>query len=408
MLDTKQFSTCLIHCRTDYAIAARYMQELQDRHIHVVAVEPTGGLEEAITAFPERTSVIVLCTPRLLKLPRIRELMDRMRQLGKSSGGRIAILTIESMEIPEPLRGITCIRDDFGHPDQGFELILNFVLYPLPAWAQLHCHPSRMRRVTGATWWDEDALVADEYYGHVIRVTRSQSSVILGGLDEPYHIHLDRRDLIISNLGANEVISGRLRSGALWNIRSVRHAAGRSFRRPHGVFQGGGISLIADTDNNRVLRKTGHFHDRRSEWAVLHTPYRYAFPCAVSGGSAGVWIADTFGQRVCGIFSRRKDQCVEIVRDNKGKLTFPVALCEWGKFLFVSTEKAKRLAIFCVERLENGCRTARPPRTDLDLSFIGSPLGIAVNRSSKVLIADRDRGCCWVIDIAAAIGMDVT
>jgi hypothetical protein len=257
-----------------------------------------------------------------------------------------------------------------------------------------------MRNPTGAAWWTDDIVVADEYYGHLLKVKRYDTSVLLAGLDEPYHVHLDRRALLVANPGANEIICARLQEGSIASIRAMKQVHGKKLKRPHGIFQGNKYSLIADTDNQRVLWKRGDFNERHATWYELSRP-EFSFPCGLYGGGDSAWIADTFNHRILRVELREFADMEYEIGGSSHELTtfsFPVSVCTWNDLLFVSDEQNKRLQVlsYSQEKRKSSLRTR-----SLAGDFIGSPMGVAVNRSNCALVSDRDRGCCWVINLAA-------
>lgn len=259
----------------------------------------------------------------------------------------------------------------------------------------MYCRPSQILKPTGGTWWDDTIIIADEYYGHLLRVQSSDTSVLLAGLDEPYHIDIDRRLLAISNLGTNRVICGKVQPGGvladLWEIDS---ALGTKLNRPHGVFQGNNYSIIADTDNHRILWKLGHFQDRESHWQQWDK--KVSFPCDVHGAGNRTWIADTFNHRILrlNLNTCRSDLSFGKVGSSPLQMSFPVSICQWNSYLFVTDEQNKRIQVF--EILKNQTKQITH---NLAASFIRSPLGLCVNMNSYLLITDRTQGCCWTIDL---------
>lgn len=133
---------------------------------------------------------------------------------------REVLLPIEPVEMPPELRGFPTVAAYQTPFDLAFEALFRLLLGPLPSWLDVVCRPSQIRRPTGAAWWSEDMILADEYYGHLIKLRNEETSVLLAGLDEPYHVHIDRQHIALANTGANEVITGRLRGGALADIAS--------------------------------------------------------------------------------------------------------------------------------------------------------------------------------------------
>lgn len=283
-----------------------------------------------------------------------------------------------------------------GDYDAKFQTILNFILDPLPPWLAVYCRPSQMRRLTGGAWWDEDViLVADEYYNHVIRLEPKNASVLLAGLDEPYHINLDRRLLSIANLGTNRIICGKLKSGVLAEIWELHKINGKALRRPHAVCQGNNLSIVADTDNHRVWWKRGHLTDRNAKWMTLDTTI--SFPCGVCGDGDGVWIADTFNHRVIKAdhLNRKIEMSFGCAGEADRQMMFPISVLKWNDLLFIADEQNRRLQV-C--QLTTGGEFSLLT-SNLAPGFMASPMGLSVNRDSKLLVTDRSLGCCWVVDL---------
>lgn len=383
----------------DLAYAQKYVQELQRRNLRIEHVESRRFVELLEGVFPLSDVGVIAFTSNSIKdgefLLNASALCNRYRD-----SWRTTLLILDSCEVPVPLRWLPRVQADFATFDLSFENLLSFVLGPLPEWLHLYCRPSQMRNPTGAAWWTDDIVVADEYYGHLLKVKRYDTSVLLAGLDEPYHVHLDRRALLVANPGANEVICARLQDGSIAGLRTVKQVLGKKLKRPHGVFQGNKYSLIADTDNQRVLWKSGDFNDRQATWSEL-SGQEFSFPCGVYGGGDSAWIADTFNHRILRVeLSEPAYRGYEIggASHELTTFSFPVSVCTWNDLLFVSDEQNKRLQVlrFSQEKRGSLLRTC-----SLAGDFIGSPMGVAVNRSNCVLVADRDRGCCWVIELAA-------
>jgi len=89
--------------------------------------------------------------------------------------------------------------------DRMFEDVYRALLGPFPPWLDLRIRPSQLVRPTGVSWWNEDIYVADERFEHVVRIGPSDSGVVLPGLFEPHHVHLDRRTLLVANKSSKQV-----------------------------------------------------------------------------------------------------------------------------------------------------------------------------------------------------------
>jgi hypothetical protein len=389
----------LFYLSTDRTIVRAYERELERRHISTQQIEASQIQELLQGSRVLQSAGIIFFSQQSSKDP---DFVSTLYALtidprARAIGWRATLLITDPVEIPQVLRGLPRIHADYLDFDLAFEELLRFVFGQLPDWLQLYCRPSQMANPTGASWWTNDIVVADEYYGHVLRIKAKESSIVLAGLDEPYHLHLDRRCLLISHLGGNEVIVGRLQGGAIWNLWTVETVLGQRLHRPHGVFQGNNYSLIADTDNHRILRKQGDFAGTEPWESCEDIEVR--FPCGVYGDDYGAWIADTFNHSVINVdftYSLRFKNLITGGPESHDRLRFPVAICTWNNLIFISDEQNAKLRVFKrvavtgeIVQVEEG----------LGAPFIGSPLGIAANRNSCLLVADRLRGCCWVINI---------
>jgi hypothetical protein len=387
----------LLYLSSDRSTVRSYERELTRRHITVQQIEASQFRELLDGSRMLSEAGVIFCTPQSLKNADFVSSIYAITTDQRALGWRATLLVTDSFEIPHVLRFLPRIQADYLEFDLAFEELLRFVLGPLPSWLQLYCRPNQIATPTGATWWADDIVIADEYYGHVVRIKGKESSILIAGLDEPYHIHLDRQILLISHLGGNEVIVGRVLGGTVWKLWAVDNVLGQKLRRPHGVFQGNGYSLIADTDNHRILWKQGHFADD-SSWASCDV-IDVKFPCGVYGEDNGAWIVDTFNHIVVNINLK---ESIKIKCNIKGgklisdQLCFPVAVCTWNDLIFISDEQNRRLRVF-----KQNIITSEIVQIEAALGapFIGLPLGIAINRHSCLLIADRLRGCCWVVDL---------
>jgi hypothetical protein len=261
----------------DRSMVRLYAAEIERRH-HVVFQVETNQFEEiAEQSVLLRDTIVIFLTPQALENQAFVHGLLLLAHQFKTSKRQTMLVLLQPSEVPPALRAILRIEAFYLGFDLAFEALLRFLYRPMPAWLQLYCRPGQLRTPTGASWWSDDILVADEYYGHLVRIKGSETSVALAGLDEPYHVHLDRRILLVTNLGGNEIIHAQLKSGAVWNLDAVDTILHRKLKRPHGVFQGNDYSLIADTDNHRILWKRGHFLDNSSPWNEVSS-MRPSFP----------------------------------------------------------------------------------------------------------------------------------
>lgn len=380
----------------DRSTATTYSQELKMRQIQVRLIEGRSTAETSHHEMHAPANRVVVLSERALLNKGIQNLLASPAQNDRP---RSVLLPIEPLEVPPHIRGLPTVAAYQMPFDLAFEALFRFLLGPLPPWLDVICRPSQIRRPTGAAWWSEDMILADEYYGHLIKLRNEDTSVILAGLDEPYHVHIDRQYIALANTGANEIITGRLRGGALADLASVISAAGIPFNRPHCAFTGNGYTVVADTDNHRVVYCGGRATSDTSDWCAMNG-LTVSFPCSVYGSNESVWIADTFSHRLVNadLKGLNPPKCI-IGKAGTGDedFSFPVALCAWNDLLFVSDEQNCRLKVYRIGQTSPVLVTA-----GMAADFIGSPMGVSVNRFLQALVADRNRRCYWVIDLRAA------
>ncbi len=387
----------LLCARQDYAAALRYADGLQDRRIDCKAVD--ADIVTTLAPLLARDAKVVLfCATRAWPFG---ALTDELYNLDGRDASALCIFTTDAM--PPPLQAqqsIRIINAGLIGLDRGLAHLLHFIFAP-PRNVELICVPSQMMQVTGVSWWqDEELIVADEYFGHVLRIRkRHEATVLLVGLDEPYHLHLDRRILAVSDLGANEILIGRMVLGALTDVIAIPAAAHERFKRPHGVFQGMGFSVIADTDNHRVLWKTPHIRNSEKGWNEIRDGFR--FPHAVCADRAQIWVADTSNQRLIRLRpTATKLERVEYTMQHLPRDASPVGVCRTNRYLLVSDDANGCVSVFKVP--DRGGTLPLVVRSLL-ADFVASPLGLSVNRTGRLAIADRGRGVVWVSNLESLL-----
>jgi hypothetical protein len=382
----------LLCARNDYAAALRYADGLQDRRIDCKAVDV-----EAVTTLASlltRGASVVLFSATT-EWP-FAKFESELQNLDERDARTVTVFTIGS-GAPALPQSIRIINAGLIGLDRGLAHLLHFI-FGSPRGVELICVPSQMMQVTGVSWWnEEEIIVADEYFGHVLRIRkRHETTVLLVGLDEPYHLHLDRRILAVSDLGANEVLTGRIVLGALTDVIAIPIAANERFKRPHGVFQGTGFSVIADTDNHRVLWKKRHIRSTEENWNEIKAGF--LFPHAVCADRQQIWVADTANGRIVR-FRPSKSGRMEGTETQLGHLprhASPVGVCRAEQYLLVSDDANGCVSVFKVPDRGNSL----PLVAKRVLSeFVASPLGLSVNRGRRLAIADRGRGVVWVSDL---------
>jgi TIR domain len=309
------------------------------------------------------------------------------------------------------LKAIVCdkLGDDSTRFDLLFRDLWRVVNGPLPDWLDVQCWPSIMSRVTGvAGWAPDEILFADERNHHVARIVGDKSFVLKSDINFAFQLDLDMGKFCITDVFADRILSGRIVDSAFTITSTIAEAAGKLLKRPHGVYQEGRCSLIADTDNNRILIKQAPMDDASVDWASIEAGFYN--PCAVRMDDKGIWIADTFNRRICYVFVADKRPAVVTYDDPRFSGTGfgrPVGIYAIEKsrqltdknLLFVSIEDQKRLILFEYEEREGGEIHLTLLDDEVGRGFIGSPVGIAVNNSAVALIGDRELGCCWLLDI---------
>ena len=381
--------------RSDYTAALRYADGLQDRRIDCKAldVEVVTTLANLLTL---GASIVLFSATQ--KWP-FDKFADELRNLDDRDARTVCVFTIDAIP-PSLPQSIRIINAGLIGLDRGLAHLLHFI-FGSPRDVELICVPSQMMQVTGVSWWkDEEIIVADEYFGHVLRIRkRHETTVLLVGLDEPYHLHLDRRILAVSDLGANEILTGRIVLGALTDVIAIPIAANERFKRPHGVYQGAGFSVIADTDNHRVLWKKPHIRNTEENWNEIKG--KFLFPHAVCADREQMWVADTANRRIVRIRPLKgKLEEVEFPLRHLVRDASPVALCRADRYLLVSDDANGCVSVF---KVPDRGRTLPLVARSLLSDYVASPLGLSVNRGRRLAVADRGRGVVWVSNLDALL-----
>lgn len=312
---------------------------------------------------------------------------------------RPVLVCTDAFEIPSPLTKLDAIEYAPEGFDITFERVMRTALGPHPDWLELVCRPSQMRSVVGAAWWNDEVLFSDEYYDHVIRIKGFESNVIVSGLDEPYHISLDRRRLYISNLGSDEIISARIRSGAAWDIHSIVRICDQPLRRPHGIYAGDGYLYVGDTDNHRLMELPQS--DLKDAAGTVIAELQ--FPCAVYRSGEHLWATETLSSQLhCFRRINNKWTPVRIELPENTDISIPVSLTGWRDMLLISNERSSRVDVYRVVNCDDAVRL-ESVLEGLGSPAVGSIVGMGVNRFGKLILGDRVRGCGWIVDIEGAM-----
>lgn len=288
--------------------------------------------------------------------------------------------------------------------DRLFEEIYRALLGPLPAWLDLRMRPSQIHRPTGVAWWTEDVYVADEEYEHVVRIGLQNSNVVLPGLTEPHHIHLDRRLLSVANKSADQVLMCDIDDGMATNIRSYTEINGMPLRRPHDMKCAQYIMALADTDNQRVVISDAS-NMEKARWRELSPMLPFRAPCGVFISPSDIWVADTFNHRFVRFDHGGNElQVFGSYGDGDYQFQFPVAIQRWKNYVFVSDEENERLQVFrCDVQEQNPKLLTFGYLGRLAPGVIQQPFGLSVNHENRLAVADRKQKCIWVVDLGPAL-----
>lgn len=388
---------------TDRALTFGLQTELRRRGVACHEREPSASWS------PAPNDVPVLVQPDSKGGPHRHRRLAELAKGCLDVGVEPVLLVHAKQDVPASLVGKVraVLRVDLadGHVDRLFRELFGVLLEPLPPWLECWTVPSLMSAPTGVSWWTDDLLVADERHGHILVIGVDGARPILPGLDDPHHIHLDRNRLLVANRSADEVLLAELRGGAAGNIDVIRQAAKQPLRHPNGVHQSHGRTLVADTDNHRVLFSDSDPFDQRPRWKALYGAGRMQYPCGVCGDRDRLWVADTFNHRVLGFdVSGELTVCHGAYGWDAGQFAYPVGLVRWRDYLLVADEEPRRVQVFRVTRRDSHTQLLRIPEADmLGSPWITRPFAMSVNAHGRLAISDRTRRCVWVIDLRAAL-----
>lgn len=305
-----------------------------------------------------------------------------------------------------------------GMSDQVFEEVFRTLVGPLPPYADVVARPSVMRSPVGVGWWLHDLFVSDDHYGHVARIDGPELNVVLPGLDDPQQLRVDRSKLLVANKGADQVVLADIKHGGmLTNVRPL--ALGDSeLSQPTSVAQGYGRTLIADTDNHRVLfTSVDVWRSEPATWAELPADPAIRFPCGVHVAAGRLWVADTYNARVLSYDLDGRtpvDVPGELLQAEPGSTPHPVAVVTdvSGSVVMVADESHKQVHFVRIDMLREG-RSATPAYSALTplaaraapaegpAVKLGTPGGMSVNRDNQLALVDREHACVWILDLDA-------
>lgn len=330
----------------------------------------------------------------------------RIAQLSQSSENIIVVLPV-GVRLPDEmydgrLRGV--VSSGAEPYDRVFEDIFRSLVGDVPDWLDMRIRPSQIFRPTGVTWWTEDVFVADERYEHVVRIGPNDSTVILPGLFEPHHIHLDRRTLFVANKSANEVLTCQLTDDMATDVQSVTKALDIGLAKPHDVQSRHFRIAIADTDNQRILVANSSNSLSSPKWIAMQPSKPFSGPCGLYVEATGLWIADTFNHRLVH-FNAEGNQDLEWGNrgTQQGEFSYPVGVHVYKHFLLVAEEENERVQVLRIERDEAENSLSLSSVGFLAENWIGQPFGISINRENRLAVADRKQKCVWIINLPEAL-----
>lgn len=285
--------------------------------------------------------------------------------------------------------------------DRLFEDIFRGLVGPLPSWLDVRVRPTQMLRPTGVSWWTEDVYVADERFEHVVRIGTVDSQVVLPGLFEPHHIHLDRRLLCVANKSANEILLAQIVDDMAVDVRSLVECGPTQLKMPHDVCCHRFMLAVADTDNHRVLLAHGNNFER-AEWKPAEPLSPLQAPCGLHVDQQVIWVADTFNHRLIA-FDHGGRQIAEFgsYGDELDQFRFPVGVYSWYGYLFVADEESERLKVY--RKTDGGELLLEVLSLKFGAPWVQQPFGLSVNRENRLAIGDRKQKCVWIIDLYPAL-----
>jgi len=322
------------------------------------------------------------------------------------SRGRAPVLLVpEGTELPARVQssaGGIVFLDTLNY-DLMFDDLYRKLTGTFPAWLDVRVRPSLVQSPTGVAWWADDLFVADDRFDHVVRMSPNDSTVVVPGLYEPHHVYLDRRHLVIANKSANEILECDIVDNMAARIETLHHVDGLDLARPHDLQIDGRMSVIADTDNARVVFRSG----KSAPWETAQPDQPFSFPCGVCLDETGFWVADSYNHRLLK-FDRQGRQLLAYGSHGEGpsEFSFPVGIRRWRDLLFVADESNERLKVLEVIEGADGRTELLPRHGQLGGSRLGQPFGLSVNRNNRLAVTDRKQKCVWLIDLVQFVQMD--
>lgn len=305
-----------------------------------------------------------------------------------------------------------------GMSDHVFEEVFRTLVGPLPPYADVIARPSVMRSPVGVGWWLHDLFVSDDHYGHIARIDGPELNVVLPGLDDPQQLRVDRSKLLVANKGADQVVLADIKHGGmLTNVRPLA-LGDDSLSQPTSVAQGYGRTLVADTDNHRVLfTKSDVWRSEPAEWVELPSEPAIRFPCGVHVAPGRLWVADTYNARVLsyGLDGRSPAEVpADLLRAEPGATTHPVSVVTdvSGSIVIVADEPHKQVHFIGIDgSRDDDSRTvnysaltpltAQAAPAEGPAVKLGTPGGMSVNRDNQLALVDREHACVWILDLDA-------
>jgi len=215
-------------------------------------------------------------------------------------------------------------------------------------------------------------------------------------------VSADRRQLLVANKSADEIIVATIVDDMATDISPIREINGVRLAHPHAARQSNYRVALADTDNHRVMLATGQLHSTTPDWFEVTPTKPFFGPCDVQITSSHVLVCDTFNHRIVvldidGLEIGEFGQYGEA----DGEFKYPVAVYCWQNYVFVAEEEGKRLQVLQVTYANGGVQ-AQTVVSALAPRAIRSPFGLSVNRANRLAVVDRDRLCVWLVDLEEA------
>lgn len=386
----------IVRTAEDLEFCERLRSDLVAREWSVLCHSPASTFQNL-----QRDSIILFILPQSSSSRK--EVLIRIDAALSLESKIILLDSSRTLELPTSIlnQGVSAHLSINGLSyDRVFEDLYRALLGPFPSWLDLRVRPSLVLRPTGTAWWSEDLFVADEGYEHVVRLGPSDSNIVLPGLMEPQHIHLDRRNLVIANKSADEVLVVGLDNNTALEVQSIRDAAG-PLRRPHAATYSFFSAAIADTDHHRVTVSRPGF--KNPVWTDLTPILPFNTPCAMHLNQKWTWVVDTFNHRVVMFDMDGRERVASgEYGDDPGQFKYPVGLISWGNLVFVADEETARLQVLRLKSDSNEYYLS-PLVANLGAPWIVQPFGLSINRENRLAVADRAQKCVWIIDLKNAL-----